>query len=91
MFLGSGDALAKAGPVGCLIAYLFVGSILFSVMTSLGEMATYIPVAGSFTSYNTRFVDPSLGFAMGWLYWLSCMSTPEMPSFSPLSPFPLVV
>lgn len=71
LFLGSGDALAKAGPVGCLIAYVFVGSILYSVMTSLGEMATYIPVAGSFTSYNTRFVDPSLGFAMGWLYWLS--------------------
>lgn len=34
-------------------------------------MATYIPVAGAFTSYATRFVDPSLGFAMGWVYWFS--------------------
>lgn len=40
-------------------------------MTSLGEMATFIPIPGSFTSYAARFVDPSLGFAMGWIYWFS--------------------
>jgi yeast amino acid transporter len=72
LFLGSGSALAKAGPVGCLIAYLFVGTVVYSVMTSLGEMATFIPVAGSFTSYASRFIDRSLGFSMGWIYWFSC-------------------
>ncbi|KAF3766004.1 hypothetical protein M406DRAFT_37244 [Cryphonectria parasitica EP155] len=71
LFIGSGSALATAGPVSCLISYLFVGTILYSVMTSLGEMATYLPVPGSFTAYNTRFVDPGLGFAIGWLYWFS--------------------
>ncbi|KAI0831538.1 amino acid permease/ SLC12A domain-containing protein [Hypoxylon sp. FL0890] len=71
LFLGSGAALATAGPVGCLIAFIFVGSIVFSIMTSLGEMATFIPVAGSFTVYASRFVDRSLGFAMGWIYWFS--------------------
>ena len=71
LFLGSGSALASAGPIGCLIAYLFVGTIVFSVMISLGEMATYIPVAGSFTAYASRFVSPTLGFAMGWIYWFS--------------------
>jgi len=40
-------------------------------MTSLGEIATYIPISGAFTSYATRLIDPSLGFAMGWLYWFS--------------------
>lgn len=40
-------------------------------MTSLGEMATYIPIPGAFTSYATRLIDPSLGFAMGWIYWFS--------------------
>lgn len=40
-------------------------------MQSLGEMATWIPISGAFTSYATRFVDPSLGFAMGWIYWFS--------------------
>ena len=38
-------------------------------------MATYIPISGAFTSYATRFIDPSLGFAMGWLYWFSWAMT----------------
>ncbi|CAJ2501347.1 Uu.00g042000.m01.CDS01 [Anthostomella pinea] len=75
LFLGAGNALAEAGPVGCLIAFIFVGTIVFSIMTSLGEMATFIPVAGSFTIYASRFVDRSLGFAMGWIYWFSWATT----------------
>lgn len=71
-FLGTGTALVKAGPAGTLISYVFVGTILWCVMVCLGEMATYIPTAGSFSAYATRFVDPSLGFAVGWLYWFSC-------------------
>jgi amino acid transporter len=71
LFIGSGTALAHSGPVGALIAYIFIATIVFSVMTSLGEIATYIPISGAFTSYATRLVDPSLGFAMGWLYWFS--------------------
>ncbi|RQM07515.1 hypothetical protein DH86_00002824 [Scytalidium sp. 3C] len=71
LFIGSGGAISKSGPAGALIAYIFVGSIVYSVMTSLGEMATYIPVSGAFTAYATRFIDPSLGFAMGWIYFFS--------------------
>lgn len=44
-------------------------------MVSLGEIATYIPIPGAFTSYATRLIDPSLGFAMGWIYWFSWAST----------------
>ncbi|KAI1265861.1 arginine transporter [Xylariaceae sp. FL1019] len=75
LFLGAGKALAAAGPVGCLIAFLFVGTIVYSIMTSLGEMATYMPVNGSFTAYAARFVDPSLSFSAGWIYWFSWSST----------------
>lgn len=49
--------------------------IAYSTMASLGEMATFMPVPGSFTSYGARFVDPSLGFAMGWIYWFSLAMT----------------
>jgi yeast amino acid transporter len=63
--------LAKAGPVGSLIAFIFIGTVVGTVMLSLGEMVTYIPIAGAFTSYASRFVDPTLGFAMGWIYWFS--------------------
>ena len=41
------------------------------LVVGLGEMATFIPVSGAFTTYAARFVDPSLGFAMGWIYWFS--------------------
>lgn len=75
LFIGSGTAISYAGPVGALIAYIFVGSIVFSVMTALGEVATFLPIAGAFASYATRLVDPSLGFAMGWIYWFSWAST----------------
>ncbi|KAH7383066.1 putative arginine transporter [Cadophora sp. MPI-SDFR-AT-0126] len=75
LFIGSGGAIAKSGPAGALIAYIFVGTIIYSVMTSLGEMATYMPVTGAFTAYATRFIDPSLGFAMGWIYWFSWAMT----------------
>ncbi|KAF4625272.1 hypothetical protein G7Y89_g12897 [Cudoniella acicularis] len=75
LFIGSGEAIAKSGPAGALIAYLFVGTIIYSVMQSLGEMATYIPISGAFTSYASRFVDPSLGFSMGWIYWFSWAMT----------------
>jgi yeast amino acid transporter len=71
LFIGSGGALANAGPAGALIAYAFVGTLVYSVMVALGEMATFLPVPGAFTAYASRFVDPSLGFAMGWIYWFS--------------------
>ncbi|KAB8209369.1 amino acid permease-domain-containing protein [Aspergillus parasiticus] len=36
---------------------------------SLGELATAIPVSGSFTEYAQRFVDDALAFGLGWAYW----------------------
>ncbi|CAH0045288.1 unnamed protein product [Clonostachys solani] len=71
LFLGTGSALATAGPASLLIAFIFIATILYSVMTALGEMAAYIPVAGAFTNYASRFIDPTWGFSMGWIYWFS--------------------
>ncbi|KAL2799253.1 amino acid permease/ SLC12A domain-containing protein [Aspergillus keveii] len=75
LFIGSGTAIAHAGPVGALIAYIFVGSLVYSVMTSLGEVATYLPIPGAYMTYASRFIDPSLGFAMGWICWFSWAMT----------------
>jgi lysine-specific permease len=69
VFLASGAAIHQAGPGGALVAYLAIGIMVYFLMTSLGELATYMPVAGSFSTYAGRFVDPALGFAMGWNYW----------------------
>jgi L-asparagine transporter-like permease len=43
--------------------------IIVRYRQALGEMATAIPVTGSFTEYAQRFVDDSLAFGLGWAYW----------------------
>ncbi|OIK10969.1 gamma-aminobutyrate permease [Bacillus sp. MUM 116] len=69
LFLASGGAIASAGPGGALLSYLVIGLMVYFLMTSLAEMGAYMPVAGSFSTYASKFVDPSLGFALGWNYW----------------------
>jgi AAT family amino acid transporter len=54
-----------------LIAYLIVGVIVFLTMLSLGEMAAFIPIAGSFCTFAGRFVDDAFGFALTWNYWFN--------------------
>lgn len=51
-------------------------------MIALGEMTTLYPVSGAFTHYTARFVDPALGFALGWNYWYSYAIT--LPTVSPI-------
>lgn len=66
LFLTSGASVAQAGPGGALVAYAATGIMVFFMMESLGEMATYLPISGSFNNYAGRFIDPALGFALGW-------------------------
>ncbi|CAR23878.1 amino acid permease [Lachancea thermotolerans CBS 6340] len=71
LFVGIANPLRDAGPVGSLISYLFMGSLAFFVTQSLGEMATFIPVASSFTVFTRRFLSPALGAANGYMYCFS--------------------
>lgn len=69
LFVASGASVATAGPGGALLAYALIGIMVFFLMTSLGEMAAYMPVSGSFSVYGSRFVESGFGFALGWNYW----------------------
>lgn len=69
LFVASGATVAQAGPGGALLGYALIGLMVYFLMTSLGEMAAYMPVAGSFSTYGARFVEPGFGFALGWNYW----------------------
>jgi amino acid permease len=71
LFFASGSAISQAGPGGAMLAYAIMGVAVYCMMQSLGEMATQLPIRGSFETYAERFVDPSLGFAVGWNYWFS--------------------
>ncbi|KAH7910605.1 amino acid permease/ SLC12A domain-containing protein [Hygrophoropsis aurantiaca] len=69
LFLGTATALKAGGPLGILLAYLFIGSICFSVMVTIGEMISFLPIAGGHIKLAERFVDPAFSFAMGWNFW----------------------
>ena len=75
LFMASGTAIHSAGPGGALVAYAAIGLMVYFLMTSLGEMATWLPTSGSFATYASRYVDPSLGFALGWNYWFNWVIT----------------
>ncbi|KAJ6562656.1 amino acid permease/ SLC12A domain-containing protein [Mycena capillaripes] len=69
LFLGSGKAIAHAGPAGALLAYIHVGTICYCMLMSLGEMMCYMPISGGYIHFAERFIDPAMGFALGWLQW----------------------
>jgi arginine/ornithine permease len=71
LFLGSGYTVNQAGPGGAVLAYVIGGIIVSIVMMCLGELATAMPVAGSFKTYAQEFISPSVGFLSAWLYWLN--------------------
>lgn len=69
LFVASGATIAQAGPAGALLSYVIIGLMVYFLMTSLGELAAYLPVSGTFATYGARYVDESFGFAIGWNYW----------------------
>ncbi len=75
LFVASGATISQAGPLGALVSYVAIGLMVFFLMTSLGEMASYLPVSGSFASFADRYVDKAFGFAMGWNYWFNSAIT----------------
>ena len=54
-------------PVSILISYTLIGFLVYLVMCGLGEMAAWLPLSSGFAGYATRFVDPALGFALGYV------------------------
>lgn len=75
LFLGIGRAFTQAGPLSVLLGYTFTGLAVFAMMMSLGEMATWLPLPGAIPQFCSRYVDDSVGFAVGWNNWYSCAIT----------------
>ncbi|MFU9135845.1 GABA permease [Erwinia tasmaniensis] len=68
LFVGSGHAIAAAGPA-VLLAYLAAGALVVVIMRMLGEMAVDSPDTGSFSTYADKALGRWAGFTIGWLYW----------------------
>ena len=68
LFMGSGIAIAYAGP-GVLVSYVIAGFIALAVMYSLSEMAVAHPTPGSFGTYAEIYLNPWAGFLVRYSYW----------------------
>lgn len=45
LFVASGASISQAGPGGAMVAYMLIGLMVYFLMTSLGEMAAFMPVS----------------------------------------------
>lgn len=75
LFLGSGEVISQTGPIGAIIAYILGGAIAYMVMLCLGELAVHMPVSGSFGAYARKYISPSTGYMISWMYWLTWTAT----------------
>ena len=79
LLVAAGSKLRTAGPAGVLIAYFITGYImLVPTINSLSELTiAYSGLSGGFQSYYSKFIDDSVGFALGWNYafqWVTVIS-----------------
>lgn len=65
LFMGSASTIKWTGP-SVLLAYMFVGIILYLVMRALGELLYINPSTGSFVDYATNYIHPLAGYLTKW-------------------------
>lgn len=65
LFMGATSTIKWAGP-SVLLAYAFVGLILYGVMRALGEMIYISPGTGSFADYGAKYIHPLTGYLVKW-------------------------
>ncbi|WVR06753.1 hypothetical protein IAU60_003788 [Kwoniella sp. DSM 27419] len=70
LFLGSGAALVKGGPVGFFLGYALMGTAVGMMMMCLGEMTCFAPNIGGIMAMGHNYVDPAYGVLMGVNYIL---------------------
>ncbi|GMM37449.1 Dip5 protein [Saccharomycopsis crataegensis] len=68
LLIGTASSISTAGGGATFVAYSIVGIVVFFVMAALGEMASFIPLPDGFPGYSSRYVDPAMGFAVGYSY-----------------------
>ncbi|HDS3858854.1 TPA: amino acid permease [Legionella pneumophila] len=69
-FLGTGEVINLVGP-SVFITYLLGGLIIYLTMLCMGELAVAIPISGSFVTYTSDFISPTVACGVGWSYWIT--------------------
>lgn len=72
LWVGIGGVLRQAGPLPLLIGYFVWGlGFIWPTALNVAEMVSWLPIKGSIYELATVYVDPALGFAMGWTYFFA--------------------
>src|SRR5438093_3997717 len=65
-YFGWNPGLKEAGPIGMLLASLFVCALYMAWVLALSELSVAMPFAGGPLAYGRQAVGPAFGFVMGW-------------------------
>lgn len=74
VYVSSGEALRNGSAPGMLIGYGLICSMAMCMMSILSEAQCLFPTSGSFIDHASRFVDPALGFAIGFCEWFGALT-----------------
>jgi len=72
-YFGWNQGLKEGGPVGMLLASLFVCALYLMWVLALSELSVAMPFAGGPLAYGRRAVGPGFGFIMGWSMFLEAL------------------
>jgi ethanolamine permease len=72
-YFGWNQGLKEGGPVGMLLASLFVCVLYLMWVLALSELSVAMPFAGGPLAYGRRAVGPGFGFIMGWSMFLEAL------------------
>src|SRR5207249_1572032 len=72
-YFGWNPGLKEAGPIGMLLASLFVCGLYLMWVLALSELSVAMPFAGGPLAYGRRAVGPAFGFIMGWSMFLEAL------------------
>lgn len=54
------------------MGYLFWGLLfIWPLNLCVAELCAYLPIRGSIFELAARYVDPAMGFSMGWTYFFA--------------------
>lgn len=73
LFVGTGNTLPLGGPAGLIIGFGVMGIAMILIMLSAAELNLRFPTINPFSQLTAKFLDPSWGFTIGWLYMFAFM------------------
>src|SRR5436305_10559778 len=72
-YFGWNPGLKEGGPIGMLLASLFVCALYMAWVLCLSELSVAMPFAGGPLAYGRRAFGPGIGFFMGWSMFLESL------------------